>query len=54
MNKMLAAVLHDFNDLKLEQVDIPRVENDGEVIVKIKSCGIVRPTIKLSREFEKT
>lgn len=37
---MLAAVLHDFKDLRLEQVPLPRPENYGEVVVKIHSCGI--------------
>ncbi|MEI6512036.1 MAG: alcohol dehydrogenase catalytic domain-containing protein [bacterium] len=37
---MLAAVLHDFNDLRLEQVPIPEPKNFGDVVVKIKSCGI--------------
>lgn len=37
---MLAAVLHDFNKLELEQVPIPRAEGFGEVIVRVKSCGI--------------
>lgn len=35
---MLAAVLHDFNDLRLEDVPRPEPEND-EVVVKIKACG---------------
>ena len=38
MNRMLAAVLHDFNDLRLEE--IPRPEpGPGEVVVQIKACG---------------
>jgi len=40
MNTMLAAVLHDFNQLALEQVPIPIAKNYGEVVVQIKSCGI--------------
>ena len=36
---MLAAVLKDFNDLVLEDVPVP-VPKEGEVLVKIKSCGI--------------
>ena len=35
---MLAAVLHDFNDLRLEDVPMPEPERD-EVVVKIHSCG---------------
>ena len=37
---MLAAVLHDFNDLRLEDVPKPVAKNAGEVVVRIKSCGI--------------
>jgi L-iditol 2-dehydrogenase len=36
---MLAAVLHNFNDLRLEDVPIPE-PGLGEVVVRIKSCGI--------------
>lgn len=39
MDTMLAAVLHDFDKLELERVPIPRAENYGEVVVKVKSCG---------------
>jgi len=35
---MLAAVLHDFNDLRLEDAPVPEAEPD-EVVVKIKACG---------------
>jgi len=40
MDTMLAAVLHDFNDLRLEQVPIPRAAEFGDVVVRITSCGI--------------
>ncbi|MCL5274790.1 MAG: alcohol dehydrogenase catalytic domain-containing protein [Chloroflexi bacterium] len=40
MNMMLAAVLHDFNDLRLEEAPVPRAAEYGDVIVNIKSCGI--------------
>jgi L-iditol 2-dehydrogenase len=36
---MLAAVLHDFNKLELEEISIPQAEGFGEVVVQIKSCG---------------
>jgi L-iditol 2-dehydrogenase len=36
---MLAAVLHDFNDLRLEDVPVPE-PGLGEVVVRIESCGI--------------
>jgi L-iditol 2-dehydrogenase len=37
---MLAAVLHAFNQLELEEVPAPQADQFGEVIVRIKSCGI--------------
>ena len=40
MDKMLAAVLHDFNDLRLEEVPVPRATEYGDVVVQIKACGI--------------
>lgn len=40
MGKMLAAVLHDFNDLRLEEVPCPEPNGVGTVVVRIKSCGI--------------
>ena len=36
---MLAAVLHDFDHLVLEDVPMPRAESFGDVVVRIKSCG---------------
>ncbi len=40
MGTMLAAVLHDFDDLRLEQVPMPRADDSGDVVVQVKSCGI--------------
>ena len=40
MSTMLAAVLHDFNDLRLEQVPVPEPKDFGDVLVRVKSCGI--------------
>ncbi|MBN1764054.1 MAG: alcohol dehydrogenase catalytic domain-containing protein [Sedimentisphaerales bacterium] len=39
MSTMRAAVLRDFNKIEVEEVPIPRVEDVGEVVVRIKSCG---------------
>lgn len=39
MSTMLAAVLHDYNDLRLEQIPIPQPNDFGDVLVRIKSCG---------------
>ena len=40
MSKMLAAVLHDFNALTLDEVEIPQPERIGSAVIRIKSCGI--------------
>lgn len=40
MDKMLAAVLHDFNDLRVEEVPVPHAAEFGDVVVAIKACGI--------------
>ena len=39
MAKMLAAVLHDFNNLVLEEVERPVPVKNGTVVVQIKACG---------------
>lgn len=39
MSKMLAAVLHDFNDIRVEEVMRPVPRDYGQVVVRIKSCG---------------
>jgi L-iditol 2-dehydrogenase len=46
MSSMLAAVLHDFCDLRLETVPKPRALNVGEVVVRIKSCGFCATDFK--------
>jgi len=40
MEKMLAAVLHDFGDLRLEEVPRPHALETGDMVVRIKACGI--------------
>jgi threonine dehydrogenase-like Zn-dependent dehydrogenase len=40
MSTMLAAVLHDFNNLTLDQVEIPQPTTVGSVVVRIQACGI--------------
>ena len=42
---MLAAVLHDFNALHLEEVPIPE-PGLGQVTVRIKACGICATDVK--------
>jgi L-iditol 2-dehydrogenase len=49
MQKMLAAVLHDFGDLRLEEVRIPQPETIGDVVVQIKSCGFCATDYKAIR-----
>jgi L-iditol 2-dehydrogenase len=49
MITMLAAVLHDFNKLVLEEVPRPTVHNVGDVVVKIKSCGFCATDFKAIR-----
>jgi L-iditol 2-dehydrogenase len=39
MAKMLAAVLHDFDKLRLDEVPVPLAQSYGDVVVRIKSCG---------------
>ena len=39
MSTMLAAVLHEFDRLELEDVPVPKPERHGEVVVRIESCG---------------
>lgn len=36
---MQSAVLHAFDDLRLEEVPTPTARNTGEVVVRIKACG---------------
>ena len=49
MTKMLAAVLHDFDDLKLEEVPRPVPREIGDVVVQIKSCGFCATDYKAIR-----
>jgi D-arabinose 1-dehydrogenase-like Zn-dependent alcohol dehydrogenase len=49
MATMLAAVLHDFDRLELEQTPVPAARNFGEVVVRIKSCGFCATDYKAIR-----
>ena len=40
MARMLAAVLHAFDDLRLEEVPRPEPEHPSDVVVRIRACGI--------------
>ena len=46
MKTMLAAILHDFNDLRLEQAPVPEPIETNDVVVQIKSCGICATDFK--------
>ena len=43
---MLAAVLHDFDQLELEEAPRPVPSETGTVLVRIKSCGICATDFK--------
>lgn len=40
MDTMLAAVLHGFDSLKLEEVPVPKANDVGDVVIEVKSCGV--------------
>jgi L-iditol 2-dehydrogenase len=49
METMLAAVLHGFNDLRLEEIPRPCAQDVGDVVVRIRSCGICATDYKAIR-----
>jgi len=46
MNTMQAAVLHAFDDLRLEEVPIPCCDEPDDVVVAIRSCGFCQTDYK--------
>lgn len=50
---MLATVLHDFNQLEIEEFPTPHADKFGEVVVRIKSCGICATDYKAIRGIRK-
>jgi L-iditol 2-dehydrogenase len=50
---MLAAVVHDFNKIELEDVPMPHPQQTGEVVVRVKSCGICATDHKAVRGVRK-
>jgi L-iditol 2-dehydrogenase len=44
--KMRAAVLYDFNDIRVEERDVPAPAHD-EALIKVESCGICGTDIKI-------
>jgi L-iditol 2-dehydrogenase len=53
MATMLAAVLHDFDKLALEQLPIPTVSEADDVVIKVKSCGICATDYKAIKGIRK-
>lgn len=49
METMLAAVLHDFDDLRVERVPVPQPADFGDVLVRIRACGICATDYKAIR-----
>ena len=49
MKTMKAAVLHQVNDLRIEEVPRPEPRGPDEVVVRIKSCGICATDYKAIR-----
>lgn len=39
-NKMKAAMLYGVHDLRIEKVDVPKVTNGEDVLIKVKACGV--------------
>ena len=50
---MLAAVLHDFNDLRLEEVPTPKADKHDDIVVRVKACGICATDYKAIRGIRK-
>jgi len=50
---MLAAVLHNFDDLRVEQVPRPQAKEPGDVVVKIRSVGICQTDFKAIKGIRK-
>jgi L-iditol 2-dehydrogenase len=46
MTTMKAAVLRDWNDLAVEEVDVP-VPREGEVLLRVKACGLCGTDLKM-------
>lgn len=44
--KMKAVVAYSPGDYRLEEVDVPKIENEKEILVKVEACGICAGDIK--------
>ncbi|MFA4014970.1 MAG: hypothetical protein RUDDFDWM_000036 [Candidatus Fervidibacterota bacterium] len=50
MAKMKAAVLHGINDLRIEEVDMPTITSDEQVLIRIRAVGVCGSDIHYYRE----
>ena len=48
--RMKAAVLHAINDLRIEEVEVPKIERDDEVLIRIRAVGVCGSDIHYYRE----
>ena len=51
MDKMLAGVFHKFGEeggeIRLDEVDVPQIKKNDEVLIEIKACGICGTDLKI-------
>ena len=40
IKKMKAAILYGVHDLRIEKVDVPKITNEEDVLIKVKACGV--------------
>ncbi|MFA4029364.1 MAG: hypothetical protein GDYSWBUE_000036 [Candidatus Fervidibacterota bacterium] len=50
MPHMKAAVLHGINDIRIEEVEMPNIKNDDDVLIRIRAVGICGSDIHYYRE----
>jgi len=48
--RIKAAVLHGINDLRVEEVEMPRIKRDEEVLIRIRAVGVCGSDIHYYRE----
>jgi len=52
MDKMLAAVFHidkerDIGEISLEEVDLPKIYEENQILIEVKACGICGTDLKI-------
>ncbi|MCS7253698.1 MAG: NAD(P)-dependent alcohol dehydrogenase [Armatimonadota bacterium] len=50
MPSMKAAVLHGINDIRVEEIEMPSIKSDDEVLIRIRAVGICGSDIHYYRE----